>query len=89
MGSSEVSRYGWCGFLHDDCNNDPKGVTMTYTQNYFQKGWYCKKSVNGDIKTIEVHLCFPLLLDVSTLDILNGWGRRLNTVRISKQCLDH
>ena len=79
MGSSEVTRYGGCGFLHDDYNNDPKGVTMTYTKNTFEKGGTIENRLMGDIKTNGVHLCFPLLLDVSTLDmyLLDGVDVRI------------
>ena len=78
MNKQQISRYGPCGHLYDDCNT--LGVTQTYTDPIFttQTSNIEHKLMSG-IKANGVYLCFPLLLELSSLDmyLLDGVDVRI------------
>ena len=63
-----VGRYGSCGFFHDDFN--VTGVTDKYNEDVFKKTHSNIEYLLLDkIKCGRVFLCFPLLLDISSIYI--------------------
>ena len=68
LDETQVKRYGGCGFFYDDHNES--GVTEIYTAETFKNP---KTNIEcrllNKIKDGKVHLCFPLLLDISSMDM--------------------
>ena len=63
-----LNRVGKCGGLFDDLNQS--GVTKTYTAAlYGEDATTLEKKRSAIIKTHGVHVYFPLLLDICTLDM--------------------
>ena len=67
MNANNLNTIGKCGFFHDDENNN--GVTKTYSQATFTTSSNIEHKLMEDIKSNGVTTCFPLLLDMSTLDM--------------------
>ena len=59
---------GKCGYFHDDYCTD-HGITQQYTDNSFKEGERWEVMEMPDIKAHGINTFFPLLLDLSTIDM--------------------
>ena len=78
LDKTQVDRYGSCGFFYDDHNTE--GVTNMYTADTFKKTpSNIEARLLNKVKGGKTSLCFPLLLDVSTIDmyLLDGVDVRI------------
>ena len=68
LDKTQTDRYGSCGFFYDDHNS--AGVTDKYTADVFKKSPSNVESrLLNKVKGGKISLCFPLLLDISTIDM--------------------
>ena len=57
-----------CGYFYDDyCS--PHGITKVYTDTTFKEGERWEVTQMAEVKAYGVHTCFPLLLDLTTIDM--------------------
>ena len=78
LDKTQVDRYGSCGFFYD--NNNTEGVTNKYTADTFKRTpSNIETRLLNKVKGGKTSLCFPLLLDVSTMDmyLLDGVDVRI------------
>ena len=78
LDKTHVDRYGSCGFSYD--NHNTEGVTNTYTAVIFKKTpSNIEARLSNKVKGGKTSLCFPLLPDVSTMDmyLLDGVDVRI------------
>ena len=78
LDKTQVDRYGSCGFFYDNYNTD--GVTSKYTVDTFKaKPANLETRLLNKVKMGKTCLCFPLLLDISTMDmyLLDGVDVRI------------
>ena len=71
-----VDTIGKCGFFHNDANK--RSVTQIYNASTFTNAGL-EQELMADIKSHGIDMCFPLLLDISTLDmyLLDGVDVRI------------
>ena len=68
MNEEDISRYGGCGNIYDDYKD--VGITRTYTDALFGDDEVnIEKKLETRVKRSGAHMCFPLLLDISSLDM--------------------
>ena len=78
LDKTQVDRYGSCGFFYDNYNTG--GVTSRYTVDTFKaKPANLETHLLNKVKRGKTCLCFPLLLDISTMDmyLLDGVDVRI------------
>lgn len=59
---------GRCGYFFDDYD-EGLGITYEYTDQTFQEGDRWEVTRMGDLKSNGIHTCFPLLLDITSVDM--------------------
>ena len=69
MSEPDISRYGQSGYIHDDYNYHPDGITRIYTADTFTQDTNIESKLRARVKADGVYIYFPLMLDVSTLDM--------------------
>ena len=67
MNNNDVNSIGKCGFFYNDVNGDV--VTKTYSKNIFQTAGNIEHTHMTHIKEHGIDMCFPLLLDITSLDM--------------------
>ena len=77
INSDNINSFGKCGFFHDDANNGE--VTKSYTNAIFTTAGNLENKLLQTLKGEGVDVCFPLLFDISTLDmyLLDGVDLRI------------
>ena len=78
MDPNTVDTIGKCGFFYDNANN--QSVTQTYdTSAFAAPSGSLERKLMAHIKSHGIDMCFPLLLDISTLDmyLLDGVDVRI------------
>ena len=72
-----LDNLGRCGFLHDD--HIGTGIKDMFVTTSFTDEKSLEKDLSDSVKNQGVHICFPLLLDISSLDmyLLDGVGLRI------------
>ena len=65
---SNMHNIGKCGFFYDD-SIGVGGVKDTFNAAIFTDEGSLEGEISGKIKSDGIHLCFPLLLDLSSLDM--------------------
>ena len=67
MNLNNINTVGKCGFFYNDVNSDV--VTKIYTENIFQTPTNFEHIHMRNIKSNGIDICFPLLLDITSLDM--------------------
>ena len=67
MNNSEINTIGKCGFFYNDENNGV--ITKTYNAATFTTVGNIENKLLSSVKTSGVDICFPLTLDVATMDM--------------------
>ena len=68
LDKTQTDRYGSCVFFYD--NHNSAGVTDKYTDDVFKKSpSNVEARLLNKVKGGKISLCFPLLLDISTIDM--------------------
>lgn len=67
MNANNINTIGKCGFFYDDENS--AGVTKTYAADTFTTATNIEHKLMSSIKSDGVATCFPLLLDIASLDM--------------------
>ena len=62
-----IHTLGKCGFFHNDANEGE--VTRTYAATTFTKATNIEHKLKSTLKTNGIDVCFPLLLDSSSLEM--------------------
>ena len=62
-----IDSFGKCGFFHDDANNGQ--VTQSYAATTFTTATNLENKLLQNLKDDGIDICFPLLLDSTTLDM--------------------
>ena len=77
MNSDNIHTIGKCGFFHNDLNAG--GITKTYNALTFSTASNLEAVLMNNIKSNGIDICFPLLLDIATLDmyLLDGVDLRI------------
>ncbi|XP_069177093.1 uncharacterized protein [Procambarus clarkii] len=76
---SKMSSLGRIGGFRRDWRDDDGIITNEFTNTYFTEATAKDKKFMGDLKSKGLSMCFPLLLDISSLDqyILDNIDMRL------------
>ena len=70
MDDVKINRYGPCGYLYDEYNSFGAGITSKYNEDVFKKHTsFIESHLMTEVKDDGIYLCFPLLLDISTIDM--------------------
>ena len=68
MKADVLKSIGKCGYFHDDYCLE-HGITNRYTDNSFKEGERWEVIQMPDVKVHGIHTCFPLLLDLGSVDM--------------------
>ena len=68
MPPSKMSTLGRIGAFRTDWSDDDGIITNEFTNTYFTGATAKNKKINTDLKSRGLSMCFPLALDISTLD---------------------
>ena len=77
INSDNLNNFGKCGSFNDDANNGQ--VTNVYTNAIFTTASNIEHDLSNTLKSNGVDICFPLITDMSTLDmyLLDGVDLRI------------
>ena len=67
INKDNLKSFGKCGFFHDDANSGT--VTKTYIPDTFTSSTNLENKLLTDLRSQGIDICFPLLLDSTSLDM--------------------
>ena len=67
MNKDDIDTIGKCCYFYDDANNGE--ITKNYAAATFSTATNIESQLMTDLKSHGIDLCFPLLLDIATLDM--------------------